>query len=482
VELFPFEGNLGASHKGIAYRLTSLPAPQVIPEVRLNQLLGIHGFFDLHRDALGRYWLNSRPLILLHPESGNFRLDDFTLRNLPGSGFLGFFVDEGGCVWLSNDEGLFQLFPEMPGQDTQMRPPAFSRFSYGDQWLAPQSLGIDLPYNLGKFRFDFAPLTFEPNPQFQFRLDPVDTEWSTWTEQAFTEFPRLWEGRYTFRLRTRYPQGEVSPEALLSFRVRPPWFRSYGAFLGYFLGGTALIGLFLRWRTLKLRYQARSLQLQVEERTAALADSLEQLQATQRELVEKNLALEDANRQLKQLSMKDGLTGVANRRRLDQFLEEEGRRAVRTGHPLSMILLDLDFFKKLNDALGHVQGDQTLIGVAAYLKQVDLRGGDLVARYGGEEFAIVLPQCPLEMALQLAEKIRLGIEGLALPHPESPWNVVTASLGVGTLKNAREVAPTELIRLADHALYQSKTTGRNRVSSLTPWEEAAGPDSPPAAE
>jgi diguanylate cyclase (GGDEF)-like protein len=180
--------------------------------------------------------------------------------------------------------------------------------------------------------------------------------------------------------------------------------------------------------------------------------------------------------------MKDGLTGVANRRRLDQFLEEEGRRAVRTGHPLSMILLDLDFFKKLNDALGHVQGDQTLIGVAAYLKQVDLRGGDLVARYGGEEFAIVLPQCPLEMALQLAEKIRLGIEGLALPHPESPWNVVTASLGVGTLKNAREVAPTELIRLADHALYQSKTTGRNRVSSLTPWEEAAGPDSPPAAE
>lgn len=179
-----------------------------------------------------------------------------------------------------------------------------------------------------------------------------------------------------------------------------------------------------------------------------------------------NQQLEEANQRLQRLSSIDGLTGIANRRQLDETLQAEWRRAFRHDSPMSMVMFDLDEFKRFNDAYGHQAGDECLRQVAAALGDGLRRGGDLVARYGGEEFAAVLPDSDLRGALQYAEAARLAVENLAISHGSSPvGKVVTVSVGVASILPRRGGSPTELISRADQALYQAKRKGKNRVES-----------------
>lgn len=160
----------------------------------------------------------------------------------------------------------------------------------------------------------------------------------------------------------------------------------------------------------------------------------------------------------------DGLTGIANRRRFDEYLESEFRRAQRTCSPLSLILLDIDFFKAFNDRYGHQMGDQCLIQVAQALKGNLQRAADLVARYGGEEFAIILPASESEGATFVAEQLRAEIASMRIPHADSLIaDHVTISLGVATVTPAVGAQPESLVRAADCALYEAKAQGRNRV-------------------
>lgn len=160
----------------------------------------------------------------------------------------------------------------------------------------------------------------------------------------------------------------------------------------------------------------------------------------------------------------DGLTGIPNRRRFDEHAEESYRLAIRNGTPISLIMIDIDFFKQYNDHYGHLQGDQCLIEVAAALARATQRPFDLVARYGGEEFVAVLPDTPLDGAMKVAEKMRASIEQLGIEHAKSTVCArATISLGVATHYPTRDSGNlTELISLADSALYQAKRSGRNR--------------------
>lgn len=177
-------------------------------------------------------------------------------------------------------------------------------------------------------------------------------------------------------------------------------------------------------------------------------------------------ALEAANEKLEQLSFLDGLTNIANRRRFDEFLAGEWRRAVREGVPLSLIFIDIDFFKAFNDHYGHEAGDEVLRRVATALSGILNRPADLVARYGGEEFVAVLPGTDAKGAAFIAERLRAAVEGLGIPHAASPVAPhVTVSLGVATLVPLRGSAPEALLAAADQALYQAKREGRNRVRS-----------------
>ncbi|MBU1055084.1 MAG: diguanylate cyclase [Proteobacteria bacterium] len=179
------------------------------------------------------------------------------------------------------------------------------------------------------------------------------------------------------------------------------------------------------------------------------------------------MALENARyyQEIKDLSEIDGLTGIANRRRFDQCIEQEWKRMARERQPLSVIMCDVDYFKLYNDTYGHQAGDDCLRKVATELSSNCKRPGDLVARYGGEEFVLVLPDTPEEGAFQLAENIRHSIEKQGIPHANSqisPW--ITLSLGVACCVHTSHLSAQSLLMSADQALYAAKSTGRNRTA------------------
>ncbi len=207
----------------------------------------------------------------------------------------------------------------------------------------------------------------------------------------------------------------------------------------------------------RIRAHSRSYLLQVERDEAYSA-----LESLKREL-------EASNLELARLSNQDGLTRLANRRRFDEALDSECRRAGRDRQPLSLLMMDVDFFKKYNDAYGHPAGDECLRKVAQALTGCARRPADLPARYGGEEFALILPSTHVEGASLVAETVRLGVEALAIPHIGSTVAAhVTLSLGIATLDPDHPVAVKELIERADAALYAAKRGGRNRWAGHVP--------------
>ncbi|HEX6373631.1 MAG TPA: sensor domain-containing diguanylate cyclase [Longimicrobium sp.] len=194
--------------------------------------------------------------------------------------------------------------------------------------------------------------------------------------------------------------------------------------------------------------------------------------AINRELEDANARLTRANRRLSRLSSRDGLTGIANRRRFDRRLALEWRRAARTERPLSLLLADIDCFKDYNDLHGHQQGDACLRQVAQGLARSLHRAGDLVARYGGEEFAILLADTDERHAATTAEMLRARVEELAIPHGASGVStVVTLSLGTATVRPGAGSRPRYLVERADRALYLAKREGRNRIRAVR--EDAA---------
>ena len=178
--------------------------------------------------------------------------------------------------------------------------------------------------------------------------------------------------------------------------------------------------------------------------------------------------LNDSNAQLLMLASLDGLTGLSNRRSLDEDFTREWRRATRQQTPLAMIMLDVDLFKQFNDRYGHRAGDDCLRAAAMVLREHCHRAEDLVARFGGEEFVLLLPHTDLAGAQHKAEEIRQAVYDLKIPHQDSPWEFVTVSLGCASLTPAREENGSDLLGLADAALYQAKHAGRNCVQSSVP--------------
>lgn len=196
-----------------------------------------------------------------------------------------------------------------------------------------------------------------------------------------------------------------------------------------------------------------------------LKREMDQRKEREAELIEATYRLAAAKSELQRLSSLDGLTGITNRRRFDEQLEIEWKRATRDGAPLSVILGDIDHFKAYNDHYGHLAGDDCLKRVASALRDAVQRPGDLVARYGGEEFIAILPGTDSAGARAVAATMRSGVEDLGVDHAASPTaSRVTCSLGVATVVPDEGLPSAALVAAADEALYESKKSGRNRVS------------------
>ncbi|HWE72866.1 MAG TPA: sensor domain-containing diguanylate cyclase [Stellaceae bacterium] len=258
----------------------------------------------------------------------------------------------------------------------------------------------------------------------------------------------------SYRLLTEYPL--VVSVALQKDEILEPWLgRTWSDFSGD-IGLAAGLGVFglLLVRQMGFRGQAQKA-----------------TEAAKREL-------EDAYRRLEVIAQEDALTGLGNRRRFDEMLDNEFSRATRSGTCLSLILIDIDYFKRFNDRYGHPAGDECLRAVARAVKGALRRPGDLAMRYGGEELAILLPDTPEQGALAVAAGIRDAVRGLGLAHEDSPKQIVTLSLGVASLTPTRDQhVARDLVKAADELLYAAKANGRDVVYPLaeTPRRVAAAP-------
>jgi diguanylate cyclase (GGDEF)-like protein len=207
--------------------------------------------------------------------------------------------------------------------------------------------------------------------------------------------------------------------------------------------------------------------------TTAAQDNTKEFHALSNAFIDMTKKIQSNIQELERLSSLDGLTGVANRRSLDTALNREWQRAQRDKTAISLLMIDIDFFKPYNDYYGHQTGDDCLKIIATKISQLVTRPGDLLARYGGEEFALLLPGTSSGGALSIATHILDAVAALHIPHPKSKIsNIVTLSIGICTLMPGDEFNPFHLVGFADDALYLAKEAGRNQIKTASPGNPA----------
>ena len=426
---------------------------KLIPDPTLGHIRAPRGFFVLAEDARGAIWINSTPpRVFERTANGKYAEQGRPLVSVTAADIQTLRAQPDGVVWFAADKGLFRYDPAAAPQTATAQPaPMIRRVVAGENRLLFGGVGSGAPVTLrhkfGRIRLEFAPVSYRPGVEYQYRLDPIDEQWSDWTAQPFIDYTTLDANDYTFRLRSRGAGGTASSETRWSFAVRPPWYRTSWAYVLWVVLAVALIALITWIRTSALRRQAETLRARVAEKTSELQETVK--------------LLEQANTQLEALSLEDDLTGIANRRSFERALTDEWNRARRHEHPLALILVDLDYFKEINDRRGHPAGDDCLRRVGAFLAEAIRRSGEVVARYGGEEFAILLPATDGDAALRVAESLRAGIENLGVPY--GTGRRVTASCGVASLVPGPGITAESLVASADRALYAAKHSGRNCV-------------------
>ncbi|HYC92551.1 MAG TPA: GGDEF domain-containing protein [Thermoanaerobaculia bacterium] len=422
-------------------------AGKPVPDARLGHLSAPRGFFVLAQDRRGNVWINSTPpRVYERQRDGSFAREGRPLVPVTAADIQNIRVTDDGAIWFAADQGLFRFDPATATAVFAPQPrPIIRRVVAGEDrllfgGLATPSEAVQLRHDFGRIRVEFAPASYRPGVEYQYRLDPIDTAWSKWTAEPFIDYTTLAANDYTFRLRARGAGSAPSEEARWTFAVLSPWYATRWAYGLWILLGVAVVLLVIRARTAALQRQAERLRARVEEQTAELQHAVKQLEA---------------------LSNEDDLTGIANRRFFERRLGDEWNRARRHEQPLALILLDLDHFKELNDRRGHPAGDDCLRRVGAFLSDAIRRSGEVVARYGGEEFAILLPGTDADVAIRVAETLRDGIERLVIPYGNGKR--MTASCGVAAFTPTSEATPEQLVASADRALYAAKHSGRNCV-------------------
>jgi diguanylate cyclase (GGDEF)-like protein len=303
--------------------------------------------------------------------------------------------------------------------------------------LEPGAERLELAYTAPSF-------TAPERVRFRVRLEGYEPDWIDAGARRTAHYTHLPPGAYTFRVQAANDSGVWNERgAALPLRIRPsfrqtPWFwvSSLGV-LGVLVTGAVRLRL----------HQARA-------REKALLDLV----------AERTTQLEDANRELKRLSTIDPLTGIGNRRSFDEFLKLFWTQARRSRASISILMLDVDDFKKYNDRFGHLKGDDVLKRVADAITGAVSRTGDIVSRFGGEEFAVLLLETPIAGAAVVAERMRARVEALGIPGASGPSEWVTVSVGAAAAVPEREVGPETLLAFADEQLYRAKSEGKNRVA------------------
>ncbi|MCU1246335.1 MAG: hypothetical protein JWN02_2245, partial [Acidobacteria bacterium] len=428
-------------------RLLSLTrGGRLIPDPILGNVHAAQRWDSATADGAGNVWLNTTPpSVVRRLDAAHYEREAHATASMPGGDIETMELDDDGAMWIGGDHGLYHVAPAAAGESSPERQPVIRRIVTGNDRVLfggfGEAAGVTLPYAFQRLRIEVGPASFRPGVHYQYLLDPVDEHWSAWRDEPVLEYTNLAEGSYTFRVRTRGASGEIGPERTWKFTVLPPWYRAGWAVALWTALLLALVIGFVRLRTRTLRVQAERLRARVAEQT---------------------VALREANTQLEKLAVSDELTGIPNRREFERALAAEWERAIRHQTPLALILLDLDYFKTLNDSRGHQAGDECLRQIGSVLLETIRGSGDMAARYGGEEFALLLPTTTAASAATVAERLRQIIERM---HIESAVHqeLITSSFGIAALVPSREMDPSTLVARADRALYVAKRSGRNCV-------------------
>ncbi|HEX2835600.1 MAG TPA: diguanylate cyclase [Thermoanaerobaculia bacterium] len=430
------------------------PKGDLVPDHLLGHIKTPRGFFVVVEDPRGDIWINSTPPRVFEKQrDGTYAREGRPLVSITAADIQNLRATPDGVVWFASDKGVFRYQPGSAEVHGVPNAPLIRRAIAGENRLLFASGTVSDPaklrHNFGRIRIEFASASYLPGVMYQYRLDPIDANWSAWTTEPFIDYTTLEASDYTFRVRTRGAALLPSGETNWSFTVAPPWYRTTWAYALWVLLALAAILAVIRVRTGTLRRQAEKLKVRVAEQTAELQETVKLLEA--------------ANTQLEALSLEDDLTGIANRRSFERALLDEWNRGRRHELPLALILLDLDHFKDLNDRRGHPAGDDCLRRVGRFLAETIKRTGEVVARYGGEEFAILLPAVDASSAIRVAESLRDGIEKLGIPYGNGQGKRVTGSCGVAAMTPSESLTPESLVASADRALYAAKHSGRNCV-------------------
>ncbi len=391
----------------------------------------------------GTLWAYSHDRLWRLPRDGSWIREDLTALR-PGAISMLEFVDDG-VVLVGGIASILRFdpsvrAPDWPAAGVALRTVLLTTADGQQQRLPLDGRDLIMPHDLASMVFEYAlPVFRRPElTRYQAHLSGYDIESSGWSEVTRITYSYFTPGDYRFIVRARDSQGRVSESTPFEFRVLPPWYRMAWAWVLWIGLGLLLLALLihglLRWRLARLDSDRQRLADMVEQRTSELAA---------------------ANRKLESMANLDGLTAVANRRRLDRTMSEAWKRSAERGKELSVMLIDVDHFKHYNDNHGHQAGDDILRQVAAVLTSCLRRNEDLVGRYGGEEFMCIMPGAGGELALQVAEIMRERVER------ECPG--ITISIGLTSVQPGYEQRITDVIKQADQALYAAKQAGRNRV-------------------
>lgn len=366
-----------------------------------------------------------------------------------------------GALWFATSQGVAMVEPSRLADFVVKTPPVVVQKISADGQIYAGSAAI-FPPGTRRVALQFAGLSYVMPTRIQYRTQLLgfDQHWVERGPQQVAEYTNLAPGAYRFVVSAAYPDGDWSAEpAQFEFVIEPRLWQRTDFIVGVGLALLLLVVLVYRARMLSVRHNEMRLRQQVSEKTAAL-----QQQATElRQVVTEKSALAEQLRQQAEAfalqAREDGLTGLANRRAFDEQLAAEFARAARLQQPLCLVLIDIDYFKRINDTYSHLTGDAVLKRLAGLIK-AQCRDIDISARWGGEEFALLLPQTSLEQGREVCERLRHGLAQLEW-QDVAPGLTVTASFGVAV--NTGLLHYEKLISRADTLLYQAKAQGRDQV-------------------
>jgi diguanylate cyclase (GGDEF)-like protein len=357
-----------------------------------------------------------------------------------------FAAEVDGTVWIGTSGGLSRFKPLPKNASETPIDVVFTKLAVGGVDVSRQrNPSFDIHSNSLVARYSALNAARENAVVFRYRLEGANSIWVETTQREL-QFAQLAPGTYRLDIEAQGSDGVWSSRrAEFPFEILTPWYRRWWFVLSCALVPLSVIVGVLRLRMLGGQKRERELLRLVEEKTADLRK---------------------ANDDLERLSSTDPLTGLANRRVFNRALERECARLKRVGVVVSLLIMDVDYFKALNDSAGHQRGDEYLILIGAELTRIARRTTDIAARYGGEEFALILPGTSAWHAADIAESVRSAIASLQLPHTASPIaTILTVSVGVATATPEWPDTPAELLAAADQALYAAKRGGRNRVEA-----------------